>query len=753
MFKWRVSFCENEKCRDITVRSGKDAERLGYPTIDARVPGDLLLDMTGAGLLPDLFYSCNTLEALKYENLHAFYFTEFDVSDTASYIRFDGVDTVADIYVNGEFICSHDNMFTGFDIYPSLKKGRNELLVHIKPAVIEARKTELPPARTAIRYNFPSLAVRKAAHTFGWDIMPRIVSSGIWKPVAVLPIKKNRIKSVYAATTDLTDGGAFVNFHISVEAEYDNITDYTVKIHGVCRDREFSAEDKLWHTDSLLRVFVNDPYLWSPRPAGEPNLYGTVIELYHKGALCDTYKLDLGIRTVRLEARETEPDGEFCFYVNGRKVFIMGTNWVPLDAFHCRDEERLGKALGLLDDIGCNMVRCWGGNVYASDSFYDFCDRKGILVWQDFAMGCGCYPNDEKAAKALEEEAVYQIKRLRNHASLALWAGDNECDMAADGWNGVRLDPNDNILTRQILPRAVADWDYQRQYLPSSPYISEISYRQKLPLPEDHLWGPRDYFKGEYYKNATCHFASETGYHGFPAVESLREFLKEPEKLFDENGKTTGEYLVHAASPELYDSAPFGYRIRLAYKQVIELFGYAADGIDEFVKQSQISQAEAKKYFIERFRIGKWRRTGVIWWNLIDGWPQVSDAVVDYYYRKKLAYNYIKTSQEPVCLMFDEPDGDSFSLYASNEYYDDVTVDYTVKDAESGEMLLSGTARIPAASTVMINSLKAGTDGQRFLLIEWVKDGVKYKNHYVTNIKGVDFRRYEKFMSLCGVGE
>ena len=116
MFKWRVSFCENEKCKDINVRSGKDAERLGYPTIDARVPGDLLLDMTGAGLLPDLFYSCNTLEALKYENLHAFYFTEFDVADTASYIRFDGVDTVADIYVNGEFICSHDNMFTGFDI-------------------------------------------------------------------------------------------------------------------------------------------------------------------------------------------------------------------------------------------------------------------------------------------------------------------------------------------------------------------------------------------------------------------------------------------------------------------------------------------------------------------------------------------------------------------------------------------------------------------------------------------------------------
>ncbi len=751
MFEWRLSYCENEKCKKLDIRTAEDILRLGLPVIEANVPGNFELDMMKAGLLPDLYYSDNTMKAEELEAMHVFYFTEFEVSDTESVIRFDGIDTVAQIYVNGKFVCSHDNMFTGFEIAPELNVGRNELLVHIKPAMIEARRYELAPAYSSMRYTFPSLVLRKAAHSFGWDIMPRIVSAGIWKPVTLEKIKPDKIKSVYAATVGTEEGGAHINFHICVQAEGDRITDYSVKIRGVCRDRGFYAEDVLLHTDSLVRVYAKDPYLWYPRPSGDPDLYDTVIELYRKDRLCDVYRFDFGIRTVRLEMKEADPEGEFCFYINGKKTFILGTNWVPLDAFHSRDEERLGRALELLDDIGCNAVRCWGGNVYASDAFYDFCDKKGILVWQDFAMGCGKYPNDERTAKALEEEAVYQIKRLRNHASLILWAGDNECDHAAAyGWNGFRSDPNENILTRNILPRAAAAWDYARPYIPSSPYISEKTYRKDLPLPEDHLWGPRDYFKGDYYKNAACNFASETGYHGFPSVRSLHCFLKEPEKLFDGNGVTTKEYLIHASTPEPDEKTVFGYRIRLAYNQVATLFDRVEPTLEDFVKQSQISQAEAKKYFIERFRTGKWKRTGIIWWNLIDGWPQVSDAVVDYYYRKKLAYGYIKTSQKPVCLMFAEPENGVYPLYGANEFSHAVSAAYTVRDAESSELLISGSAVIPAASTVKLGEAEFADQKRRFLLIEWESDGKKHINHYVTNIKGVDLRWYEKMMDKCG---
>lgn len=172
--------------------------------------------------------------------------------------------------------------------------------------------------------------------------------------------------------------------------------------------------------------------------------------------------------------------------------------------------------LPMLADIGCNTVRCWGGNVYENEKFYDFCDRNGIMVWQDFAMACAVYPQDDEFAKAIGEEAETIIKALRHHPSIVLWAGDNECD-AAHAWNSHPTDPNENILTRKILPEKVRAHSTFTPYLPSSPYIDEEAYKSGKPTSEDHLWGPRDYFKGDYYKNTVCHFASETGYHGCPS--------------------------------------------------------------------------------------------------------------------------------------------------------------------------------------------------------------------------------------------
>lgn len=756
MKHWKLAYCENRKCEKLEIRSRADIERLGFPVIPARVPGNIETDMMRAGLLPNLFYSDNTLLAQKLENLHLWYMTEIDVDDPSSVLHFEGVDTVAEVFVNGQFAGSHENMFTAFDLSPDFHVGKNELLVHIRPVCIAARDFVIPPSSTSQRYNYPSMVYRKAGHMFGWDIMPRIVSGGIWKPVSLKPKKSNYIRDIYAATVSLGGGWAGINLHYSVAVDGDFTTEYSIKVRGTCRDSLFSCEDVLWHTDGLIRTGVKNPYLWWPKNCGDPDLYDVTVELYRGGELCDSYRLNIGIRQIRLVNEDMNPDGEggeFRFEVNGKKVFVMGTNWVPVSPFHGSDEERYPKALALLDDIGCNMVRCWGGNVYESDTFYDFCDRHGILVWQDFSMGCACYPNDERSMRQLEEEAVFQIKRLRSHASLALWAGDNECDAAATGWNGVRIDPGQNLLTRQVLKRAVMTWDYAGNYLPSSPYISDNACRNHLPLQEDHLWGPRDYFKGDYYRNAKCHFASETGYHGFPSVDSLRTFLKEPEKLFDENGNTTREYLVHAACMEPREGAPYAYRIKLAYKQVVTLFGSAEPGLEDFVKQSQISQAEAKKYFIERFRIGKWRRTGIIWWNLLDGWPQVSDAVVDYYYRKKLAYSYIRRSQNPVCLMFDEWKDGEYALYAANDLPRDVRITYKVTDAETGETLLDSETWLRADTTGVPGAVRLSAEERRFLLIEWELDGKKQKNHYVTNLKGMSYRWYSSLMTKCGLDE
>ena len=557
---------------------------------------------------------------------------------------------------------------------------------------------------------------------------------------------------------DLKRQKASMRFYINADLSGSLAQEYSVRIEGHCRESSFCREEKLWHNTQAFAFSMEDCRFWWPKNAGEPNLYDTKVSLLKNGQVRDTYRLKVGVRCVELDMTDSSDQagsGEFCFKINGKKIFVLGTNWVPLDAFHSQDPVRLEKALELLADIGCNMVRCWGGNVYESEEFFDYCDAHGIMVWQDFAMGCAVYPEDAAFAEHLEKEAIYQIKRLRNHAALALWAGDNECDVAYYEWNGFKRDPNQNRLTREVLKDAVKMHDYARPYLPSSPYMSEAVFQGKGTTPEMHLWGPRDYFKGDFYKNTFCHFASETGYHGFPSPRSLKSFLKEPEKLYKAKRVPTEEYLVHAASMETTMDAPYAYRINLAFDQVVTLFGTASENFEDFLRQSQISQAEAKKYFIEKFRIDKWKRTGIIWWNLLDGWPQISDAVVDYYFCKKLAYHYIKRSQEPVCLMFDEPKDGKARLMGVNDLPKDVLVTWRVtrvgSDDDKTQVVLAGQNSICADAAVEIGSLPVCDNEKEFYLIEWEKDGICYKNHYFTNIIDIDYQKYLSALKVCGM--
>lgn len=749
-----MAYAPNFLCQGMTIAKIEDIKKSGFEIIDAEVPGNFELDLMRAGKCPDLFFSENTLEAQKLENLHLWYFAEFDAED-GDFLRFEGIDTVSEIFINGTFAARTDNMFIPYEAKSGIRQGRNEVVVHILPVCIEAGKYDVPSGCFAFKYNFSALNIRKAAHMFGWDIMPRIVSAGIWKEVTLEHEKSDKIKDIHFITNRL-DGEsktAELRFCINAETGGDFIRDYSVRIHGVCGDSRFEACETLWNYGYQFNLEVRDARLWQPRNCGEQNLYETRVELLCRGEVVDVRELKVGIRTVELEYTDSESEekiGRFTFRINGRRVFCMGSNWVPLDAFHSQDKKRLGRALEMLDELGCSIVRCWGGNVYESNEFFDFCDEHGIMVWQDFAMGCAVYPQRGEFLSRLEEEAVYQIKRLRNHASLVLWAGDNECDLAYRDWSGYFRDPNKNVLTRRLLGELVELYDYSRPYLPSSPFVSERAFESGLPLPEDHLWGPRDYFKGEFYTGAKSRFASETGYQGMPSPESLSRFLENPERIFDENGEPTAEYKVHAASPELDMNAPYVYRIGLTYSQIVTMFGAAEDNFSDLVRQSQISQAEAKKYFIEKFRLKKWDCTGIIWWNLLDGWPQVSDAVVDYYFVRKLAYHYIKRSQTPVCLMFDEPHGGRLTMYAVNDLRRDVKIRCTVRDIYSGEALAALEFAAHADSSEEVLSLDAEDGRERFLLIEWTAEGRSFKNHYCTKLKNTDYRKYLSAIEKCG---
>lgn len=764
---WKLIYVKNSvlvkdgNCDDLdTLRSR------GYSEIPATVPGNLEIDLEKAGKIEDPFWADNHRKR-DCEYLHCFYTKEFDYDGSLEFpsLYFEGIDTFAEVYLNGVKLGSTCNMLIPDEIRISdeLKIGKNTLTVHIHPTAIVARGFTHALNDNAMKYNAESLYVRKAPHMFSWDIMPRMVSAGIWRPVWLKENKVDEITEFYCYTrrVDLKNKYANLYCFFNSRISEDECLDYELEIKGECGDSVFYTRQKLLHTSGSIELGVSGAKFWWPRFNGEQNLYGITVTLYYMGKVKDVYTTRIGIRTVELDRTSTTDEngnGEFCFKINGKKIFCMGTNWVPVDALHSRDAERLPEILPMLTDINCNIIRLWGGNVYENDILYNFCDEQGVMIWQDFIMGCGVYPQSQRFQQEIHREAVSVIKRLRDHASIILWAGDNENDITCmSGWGGqMHRDPNENVLTRHSLKQAVQNHDYTRPYLPSSPYIDEEAYRSGKKPSEDHLWGPRDYFKGSFYSTSVCHFASETGYHGCTSPKSIKKFIPKESLWTSESSDGWGGidnhmWLAHAASLEDVKPDPFTYRIRLMADQVTTLFGKSVPNtLEDFAKASQISQAEAKKYFIERFRLSKWRRTGIIWWNLIDGWPQFSDAVVDYYGIKKLAYSYIKRSQTPVCMMCDEPKGNTVSVYAVNEFDADETLEYEITDLTTGKLLVKSTALAEGRSSVCVYKFDIEPGEKHFYLIKWTHGEKEYSNHYMTNIKDIDYGEYLRYISKCG---
>lgn len=728
-------------------RTVADFAAAGVETLPAQVPGNLELDLHAAGRIPDPFQGMNIVALRKYEFAHAWYFRRFDCAPpagTTPFLVFEGLDCFADVWLNGRLIGASANALVEHT-FPAegLRPTGNELVVHLRPVGEEARKFSYPPGAVAQPNSYESLRVRKAPHVFGWDIMPRAVSAGIWRPVRLEFRPTPRLETVWLETTAADAREAKLTLHFRSHLPPGDPSGYAIEVAGACGESRFAARSPLLFEAGRLTFAVPHPRRWWPRDRGEPALYNVSVSLRRGGDEMDRVEFRHGIRTVELRRTSLTDEtgaGEFCFLINGERVFMRGTNWVPADAYHSRDAARLPRMLALADECGCNMIRCWGGSVYEPAAFFDFCDERGILVWQDFAMACAVYPQDDDFARVIDDEARKVIRRLRQHPSLVCWSGDNECDRAYDWYRRGLADAN--RLTRETLPRALADEDPSRPYLPSSPWIdAHASPADRRHLPEAHLWGPRDYFRSAYYANSPAHFASEIGYHGCPAAASVRRFIS-PEILWPPGND---EWLLHATSPvpgvDLWD-----YRVELMLKQLREMFGRVPATLDEFAWQSQCVQAEAKKFFIELFRGAKWRRTGILWWNLIDGWPQFSDAVVDYYFEPKLAFAFIARAQRPLLVMLREPQGWTQDLVACNDTRDPVTLRYTVRDADTDQVLVEGTSTAAADAVTVLSTLPFARQAARFLLIDWESPHGPDRNHYLSGNPPFDAVRYAAWL-------
>ncbi len=742
--EWKLGICEDKDLNynEIPVCLC-EVRNQKFLIIDACVPGNFELDMQKAGLLPDLFFGKNLKKAQELEMIHLFYSKKFELSleemKSPLEVIFEGIDTVSEIYLNGFLIGKTDNMFISHE-FPMkyLYEGENEIFVHIYPPALKIRDQEGEMLYQASWYHYDSLCIRKSCFMWGWDIFPRILSGGIWRSCFIRQVKEFAITQCYLMTDQLAEDYSSADLKLWFDTRIGRLDtrELSILLEGKCGESTFVSRQRIWSKMGKLSINLKEPLLWWPAGSGQQNLYQVRVRLLRGEEVLDEKHFKFGIRTVELKKTsvvDEEGNGEFLFIVNHRRLFVKGTNWVPLSSFPSRGKERISQALALVEDIGCNMIRCWGGGYYEDDLFYELCDEKGFLVWQDFMMACGYYPQNEAFCKEIEKEAVSVVKRLRQHPCLALWAGDNECDeFLKNQTGGFTRNPNENVLTRKVIREVVRRHDGIRPYLPSSPYVDEEAYAKgKLRyLPENHLWGPRDYFKSDFYAKSPACFASETGYHGCPSVSSIKKFISQ-EALWPYWGN--GEWILHASAREDREDAPDAYRIPLMANQIRVLFGLIPDTLEEFALLSQISQGEAMKFFVERFRMGKWGKSGIIWWNILDGCPQFSDAVVDYYFKKKLAYFYIRRSQNQVCLMIGEKEEERYGLFGVNDRAEDVNVSFMVRDVLMDKLLLEGEALFLADSSVRLADITLTEEESRkggFLQIVWQGKGIRGENHY-----------------------
>lgn len=763
--EWRLTFAAQDR-----LPAPDDAALpADAPTIAASVPGNVELDLAAAGYLPaPLERGEHAYAAAAYE-LHGWWYErefEFDtVPETdAAWLVFEGLDCLGSVFLNGVFLGRAENMLIAheFDASAALRPGRNRLLVRIDSAVLAGRAADLPPICYAMTSNWESLAVRKAPHMYGWDILPRLVSAGIYRPVRLeLRARAEPRLEVYWRTLRVDPAAPSaelaVDYQLLGEAPATWGPYWSVEVNVTrAGEAEVAARSvqPLRAGHGRQRLWLSEAALWWPRGWGEAALYeAAVIVRDGSGVVRAEHRCRVGARTVELrrtEVTDAEGSGEFLFVVNGEPLFARGTNWVPLDALHSRDPQHLPVALGRLAAVGANMVRCWGGNLYEEDAFFDGCDEAGVLVWQDFSFACASYPDDAASLAVYAAEAAAVVKRLRNHACLALWAGNNEIDqLFFGGWGGDRSDPNADPISRGVLPEVCRRHDPARGYLPSSPYYGPalVATGDARRAPEDHLWGPRDDFKGAYYTTSPAHFVSEIGYHGCPARASL-EAMFDPEHLWPPHDNP--QWLAKAVRPSA-DIDQYDYRIPLMFKQITVLFDHEPTQLDDFILASQISQAEALKFFVERWRMGKWRRTGMLWWNLRDGWPVLSDAVIDYYDRPKLAYHVLCRLQANLLICCGEPDdtGEQ-TVWACNDALTPHAGTLTIDDLATGARLLTTDFDAPANASTPLTTLPASTTATVWHL-RWETGDLTATNHYLAGPRPFDLATVAAWLAAAGL--
>ncbi|MDH7487382.1 MAG: glycoside hydrolase family 2 protein [Anaerolineae bacterium] len=685
----------------------------------ASVPGDVHTALVEIGRLAPPFYNMNAETCQWVEGQEWWYRTTFeapsgqDDAQARYLLTFDGLDTLATVYLDGAEIGRHRNMFIAatFDVTEHLRLGeRNTLAVRFDPVVASVAGREI---KGQWGQNPERVWVRKAQCNFGWDWAPRLVSVGIWQGVTLRRYTGARLSGVFFKTTAISPQAAEAT--VVVEAEQWADVPMEAQISLSRGEQQLTKQAPLTNGRAQVAFTIPDPALWWTHDLGEPALYELEAALQAGGKTLDTHCEQVGIRTIQVDqSPDPEEPGSkfFTFVLNGVKLFAKGANWIPADSFVAQvDEARYRDLLELAVEANVNMLRIWGGGIYEKDAFYRLCDELGILIWQDFMFACALYPDSDPDFMAeVEREAEAVVRRLRNHPCLAIWCGNNENDWIDDmvNWQRPGRDSPGKRIYHELLPPIVQRLDGTRLYWPSSPYGGNDHNDEREG--DRHNWQvwhgavyPRRFgemprrdispagISYRHYAEDPARFISEFGMHAAPALETLRRNvpatalrLGSPELLYRNKDEPKGK----------------GDLLMLAHTDLPR-------SLQEYLDFSMICQAEGLKFGIEHYRRRKFHCSGALFWQWNDCWPGLSWSVLDYYLFPKAGYFYAKRAYAPVLASFKEEVG-GVSLWITNDTLEDFVDTVTVFHGDfSGQKLYEEAleVRMPANASVKVRHL------------------------------------------------
>jgi beta-mannosidase len=675
--------------------------KLGFSTHEHRpatVPGQVHVDLMNAGIIADPFERCQELGCQWVDHEDWSYRREFEwTADGAlprQILRFEGLDTVCRVYLNEQLVAESDNMFVPLelDVTEKLITGTNQLRVDFDSAlrVGEARRRAYFQAQglkeDTVRLDARAF-VRKAQYMYGWDWGPSLISAGIYRPVSLIE-HAGRIKDVRVEQRHDKDGTVSLRFTSELELPRATVAASQVMpaIYHYVEGFEEPVKDGQWQK-------LEQPRLWWPNGMGRPELYEVISVLcvgVPRSRQLQEDTLDrkvqrIGLRELTVQRDSDEYGRSFRFVVNGRDVYALGANWIPDDNFTSRiDPVRLRAQLERAVDLQMNMLRVWGGGFYETDEFYDFCDELGLLVWQDFPYACSYYPDDAAACAVARLEATSNVKRLRNHASLALWCGNNENRaMRDDGWDGRTLQPprfEGERIYDEVLPELLEKLDPERLYIPSSPFGEGRANSGKDG--DQHFW---DVWHGRgdwrFYLESDARFCSEFGFASAPGHAAWKGI--EPKRNLLEAD-------VRDPVARWHDKTAKGYETFLGF---VELHYPKSATIEEWTYFSQLNQRDALRFGIEHYRRSAFCR-GTLIWQLNDCWPVQSWAVVDSFFHYKAAAFELRRLYAPLLTSLERV-GDRVRLWAILDNVDQpVTAEVSLELRRLGDgRVLSGQSR------------------------------------------------------------